>query len=941
MTIGYLRRRSASAYTPASVITRRRRLAPVVLAALLVVGLPGAAWAAAPIAGDDPSAGCGNLERFGNSYPIPEDGAQVGFVPGTGCAITANDSDPDGDPLTWSIVTPPAHGDLILDANGFVRYTPEPDHSTRPGSEPGGTWASDSYVYQVSDGAETDTATHRFWIAPANDPPTFTFDLGCCGVWAWEDSGAYSAPVLTNISAGPGPSEADQTVTFETSVSIQEGDLDLFAVPPAIAQDGTLTFTPAQNRVGRAKVTVVAKDDGGLENWLGGINPSDDTSEPVWFAISIFAVDDPPVAHDDPSERCTDPSMIDGRFVIPEDSGPITMGNWMWCDLLSNDTDVDSPHGTITWALLEPPAHGTLTKQSEYQLTFEPDADYATMPGNVSGGSWVSDTFTYRAISGGLSSEPATMSYWIAEINDAPTFTPGADVSIAEDSAPYSATWATAVSPGPPSESWQSVDFAVTDVAVAGGGSLFTVPPSIAADGTLTFTAAPGASGVAAVTVQAHDDGGLDDHGIAALPEPPADTSDAVTFQITVSGANDAPVAGNDARTVVEDQANVALSVLGNDTDPDGDPLTITAVTGGTKGTATIAANDVRYLPAANAVGTDTISYTVSDGHGGTDTATVVVTITPINDSPVAVDDVATVADGPAVAIPVLTNDSDVDGNTLRISTATGSTRGTVAIVGGGTGLTYDPNPLASGTDTFTYTIHDGQGRTDTALVTVTIGPDASPPVITATTESLPGQTIGTSTIRARLAWAASDLGAGINNYHVQVSVNGGAYSTIALASPTATSVDRTLTIGSTYRFRVRAKDRAGNVSAFTAWPTLTPRLLQDGSSLATYTGTWSLATHPSASNGKTHHTSSASSRVVVRFIGRDVGWVATRTTSSGRAEVRIDGVLVGTVQLDRASTAYRQMVLGRHLSTLGWHTIDIRPLGDGRVDLDAIVTLH
>ena len=55
--------------------------------------------------------------------------------------------------------------------------------------------------------------------------------------------------------------------------------------------------------------------------------------------------------------------MIDGRFVIPEDGGPTTQGNWLWCDLLTNDTDVDSPHGALTWELLEPPAHGTLTKQ--------------------------------------------------------------------------------------------------------------------------------------------------------------------------------------------------------------------------------------------------------------------------------------------------------------------------------------------------------------------------------------------------------------------------------------------------------------------------------------------------------------------------------------------------------------------------------------------------
>ena len=152
------------------VIPRWRRLAPVVLAAMLVASLPASAWAAAPIAGDDPAIGCGNLQQFGNSWPIPEDYGQVVFVPGMPCSIPANDSDPDGDPLTYSLVTPPAHGDLFMDASGFVAYTPDADFSTPPGSDPGGTWVSDSYVYQVSDGTATDTATHRFWVAPVNDP---------------------------------------------------------------------------------------------------------------------------------------------------------------------------------------------------------------------------------------------------------------------------------------------------------------------------------------------------------------------------------------------------------------------------------------------------------------------------------------------------------------------------------------------------------------------------------------------------------------------------------------------------------------------------------------------------------------------------------------------------------------------------------------------------
>ncbi len=983
-----------------------------------------------PIAGDDPPAGCGNMAQFGGSWPIPEDSAQVGFIPGTPCSITANDSDADGDPLTWSIVTPPEHGDLIVDANGVVGYSADPGYSTLPGSHPDGTWVSDSYVYQVSDGAETDTATHRFWIAPINDAPTFTRDPAYeSGVWAWEDSGEYSAQWATDISAGPGPSEAGQTVTFETSTWIAAGDLDLFAVPPAISSDGILTFTAAPNRVGRANMWVYAKDDGGLESYLGVLNTADDSSDGVLVPIYVYEVDDPPVAVDDPGTQCLE--TRGGSFVVPEDGG---WSFFIFCGLLDNDTDIDTPRGDLTWELVTPPAHATVTKLGRYDMTFVPDADYATRPGDVVGGTWVSDSFTYRAVGGGHESEPATARFWIAEINDAPSFAPGGNVAIAEDSAPYSAAWASAISPGPPSESGQSVAFEVTGVEVSGGGTLFATPPAVDADGMLTFATAPGASGTAQVTVQATDDGGLDDHGIETLTQPPDDTSDAVTFQITVSGDNDAPVADDDARTVAEDQAVTALSVLGNDSDPDGDPLTITAVSnppkgtasivgndvlyvpdanangadafnytvsdgrGGTdtateamtitpindapaanndvrtvaedqavtalsvrgndsdvegdpltitgvsnppKGTASIIGNDVRYVPDANAFGSDALTYTLSDGHGGTDTAAVTMTITPINDAPLANNDAATIMDGPAVAIPVLANDVDVDADSIRISTVTRGSRGKVAITGGGSGLTYDPNPLATGNDVFSYTIHDGHGRTDMATVSVTVSRDAVAPTITTTTESLPGQTIGTSTVRTRVTWAGSDLGSGINNYHVQVSVNGGAYGTITIPTATTTSVERTLAIGSTYRFRVRAKDRAGNVSSFKAWPALTPARLQESTTNATYTGSWSVATHPSASGGASRHTRYASRKVVVRFLGRDVAWIATRTPSGGRADVRIDGVLVGTAQLVRASTAYRQLVLGRHLSTLAWHTIEIRPLGDGRVDLDAIIVLR
>ena len=108
---------------------------------------------------------------------------------------------------------------------------------------------------------------------------------------------------------------------------------------------------------------------------------------------------------------------------------------------------------------------------------------------------------------------------------------------------------------------------------------------------------------------------------------------------------------------------------------------------------------------------------------------TLVITITPVNDIPTADADSLTVAeDAAATAVPVLTGDADIDGDTLTITATTNGTKGTVAITGEVTGLTYKPGANKSGADSFTYTISDGHGGTATATVTVTITPSNDGP---------------------------------------------------------------------------------------------------------------------------------------------------------------------------------------------------------------------
>ncbi len=208
-----------------------------------------------------------------------------------------------------------------------------------------------------------------------------------------------------------------------------------------------------------------------------------------------------------------------------------------------------------------------------------------------------------------------------------------------------------------------------------------------------------------------------------------ADMADHAGAGCEVAVQNDAPVAVDDPVTTVEDTV-VAVPVTGvgspaeNDTDVDGDTLTVTAVSAATGGSVAIVAGMIRFEPTADLCGAGVagFDYRVSDGGGGTDVGRVTVTVTCVDDPPTAVDDTATVVeDSGATAIDVLANDLNADGGPTTVDSATDPVNGTVVVTGGGTGLTYQPDPnFCSATpDTFTYTLTPG-GSTATVSVTVT-----------------------------------------------------------------------------------------------------------------------------------------------------------------------------------------------------------------------------
>ncbi|MGE2693022.1 Ig-like domain-containing protein, partial [Mycolicibacterium pulveris] len=127
------------------------------------------------------------------------------------------------------------------------------------------------------------------------------------------------------------------------------------------------------------------------------------------------------------------------------------------------------------------------------------------------------------------------------------------------------------------------------------------------------------------------------------------------------------------------------------------------------------------YTPNPDFHGSDSFTYAASDGNGGTATATVYVTVNPVNDAPVAVDDAVTVDEDGVAVVGVLGNDTDLDGDELSVTAAGAAGNGTVTLVDGV--LTYTPDTDFHGTDWFTYTISDGNGGTATATVYVTVNP--------------------------------------------------------------------------------------------------------------------------------------------------------------------------------------------------------------------------
>jgi cysteine-rich repeat protein len=236
------------------------------------------------------------------------------------------------------------------------------------------------------------------------------------------------------------------------------------------------------------------------------------------------------------------------------------------------------------------------------------------------------------------------------------------------------------------------------------------------------------------ITFTAPSNGSLAGTGASVMYTPKANFAGEETFKVTVSDGqattiatitvtvqpvNDSPVAGNDTATTDENTPlTIAASpLLANDSDVDGQTLTITAVSGAVSGTVALSGTNVVFTPEADFSGSASFQYTVSDGTL-TATATVTVTVNPVNDAPVATNVTVTTASNTSVAITLTA--TDVEGGALTFAT-TVPAHG--ALSGTGANRTYTPVASFAGQDSFTFEASDGALTSNTATVSITISP--------------------------------------------------------------------------------------------------------------------------------------------------------------------------------------------------------------------------
>ncbi|WP_284106529.1 beta strand repeat-containing protein [Acinetobacter pittii] len=573
----------------------------------------------------------------------------------------ANDSDADGNPLTITAI----NGVTLTPGTAQQINTPNgvvniDAQGTITFTPNNGFTGQESFNYSISDGqGGSSTATETINVAAAPNTPPVASDDTY--------NTAYNTPVtLTPLANDSDADGGTLTITAINGVTLTPGTAQQINTPNGVVNidaQGTITFTPNAGFSGQETFNYSISDgQGGSSTATGTINVS-------------AAPNTPPVASDD---------TYNTAFNTPVTLNP-----------LANDTDADGNPLTITainGVTLTPGTaqqintpNGVVNIDAQGTITFTPNTGFSGQ-----------ESFNYSISDGQGGTSTANQIISIAPVanDDTATVDEGDTVVIAVK--------------GNDTDAEDGTPSGV--VTIVGGPANGTV--TVNANGTVSYVHNGSETTSDSFTYTVTDSNGV--------------VSNTATVNITVNPVNDAPVANDDTATVDEGDT-VVIAVKGNDTDAeDGTPAGVVTIVGApANGTVTVNANGtVSYVHDGSETTSDSFTYTVTDSNGVvSNTATVNITVNPVNDAPVALNDTATVDEGDTVVIAVKGNDTDAeDGTPSGVVTIVGApANGTVTVNANGT-VSYVHNGSETTSDSFTYTVTDSNGVvSNTATVNINV----------------------------------------------------------------------------------------------------------------------------------------------------------------------------------------------------------------------------
>ncbi|MDO6447055.1 Ig-like domain-containing protein [Colwellia sp. 1_MG-2023] len=651
--------------------------------------------------------------------------------------LLINDEDPEGSELTAEISTQPSNGSLQLADSGVFTYTPRDNF-----------FGNDSFRYMIIDdqGLESE-ALVTLTINPVNDLPvavndvytlsannnisvsspgvlsndsdidgdnlavesvlitepefgglnlnvdgSFTyvahsdFDLNDSFVYQVSDGqeGTHTATV-TILSSAEFASPVAQNDSYQTNEDITlvvdttangilgndtepngfEFELDevLISEPQHgqlnLSLDGTFTYIPDNNYVG-------------IDQFHYQITSATTKTAQATVTINILSQPDAPIASEDVYQLEEDSALN-----ISAEQG-----------LLANDSDPDGGVITVEPIAIHLPSNGAVILHQDGSFEYTPIANFHGV-----------DTFTYQIINESQLTSQAQVTLTVSAKNDAP-------IAVDDFASTEQGTSVT-------------IDVLANDLDLENGqltieSASVDIGSVSIVDKKLVFQPQDDYSGVANITYTIADPEGLT-----------ATANVLVTVNTTIVINHD-PIAVNDSFNLNEDSQLDGLSVLANDTDEDNDTLTLqtTPVSEVSHGYLSLFSDGTfTYIPESNFNGEDSFTYSISDGQGGFDQASVSLKINAINDLPVAVDDNIQVNENDKLEnFNVLLNDTDIDNDTLSLTTTPISDVENGSLILNNNGeITYKPTPTVNGKDSFVYEVNDGQGGMAKANVNITI----------------------------------------------------------------------------------------------------------------------------------------------------------------------------------------------------------------------------